>query len=114
GWKWKGVLWSLNAIPFGGFVRVKGEDGQDMSPGSMNAAGPLQRAWFLIAGPAMNLLAALVISILIVGFQGKPIETTPLYIGSVAPSSPAAEAGWRPGDKIVAVNGVAMEDTQEI
>lgn len=114
GWKWKGVLWSLNAIPFGGFVRVKGEDGADMSKGSMNAAGPLQRAWFLIAGPAMNLLAALVISVLIIAFQGKPIQTAPLYIGTVAPSSPAEQAGWRPGDKIVAVDGVTLHDTQQI
>ena len=32
GWRWRGVLWSLNWIPFGGFVRVKGEDANDMSP----------------------------------------------------------------------------------
>lgn len=112
GWKWKGVLWSLNAIPFGGFVRVKGEDGADMSKGSMNAAGPLQRAWFLIAGPAMNILAAIVLSVLIIGVQGKPVEMAPLYIGAVAPASPADEAGWLPGDKIVAANGVALNDSE--
>src|SRR5699024_4394104 len=100
--------------PFGGFVRVKGEDGADMSKGSMNAAGPLQRAWFLIAGPLMNIIAAIVISIIIVGFQGKPVETAPLYIDSVAPASPAANAGWRSGDKIVAVNGVTMNDSPQI
>lgn len=113
GWRWKGVLWSLNAIPFGGFVRVKGEDGADTSEGSMNAAGPFQRAWFLIAGPLMNILAAVVLSVIIIGAQGKPVETAPLYIGTVAPASPAEEAGWRPGDKIVGVNGVTMTDTEQ-
>src|SRR5688572_24011680 len=62
GWRKNGVLWSLNWIPFGGFVRVKGEDGSDTSEGSMNSKGPLQRAWFLLAGPAMNLIAAIVLS----------------------------------------------------
>lgn len=114
GWKRNGVLWSLNAIPFGGFVRVKGEDGADVSPGSMNAVGPLKRGWFLIAGPLMNLLAAVVLSILIVGVQGKPVELAPLYIGTVAPASPAEEAGWRPGDKIIAVNGVELDEAQDI
>ncbi len=36
GWRRNGVLWSINWIPFGGFVRVKGEDGADMGEGSMN------------------------------------------------------------------------------
>jgi regulator of sigma E protease len=114
GWRWKGVLWSLNAIPFGGFVRVKGEDGADLSKGSMNAASPLQRAWFLIAGPLMNILAAVVLSVIIVGAQGKPVELAPLYISTVAPSSPAEDAGWQPGDKIVAVNGVELDNTEDV
>jgi regulator of sigma E protease len=114
GWRWKGVLWSLNAIPFGGFVRVKGEDGADMSKGSMNVAGPLQRAWFLVAGPLMNILAAVVLSVIIVGAQGKPVELAPLYISTVAPASPAEEAGWRPGDKIIAVNGVRLDNTEDV
>ena len=114
GWRWKGVLWSLNAIPFGGFVRVKGEDANDREPGSMHAAGPLQRAWFLIAGPLMNLLAAVVLSIIIVGVQGKPVEVAPLYIGTVAPASPAEGAGWLPGDRIVAVEGEELNDAEAV
>lgn len=114
GWRWKGVLWSLNAIPFGGFVRVKGEDAADVSKGSMNAAGPLQRAWFLIAGPLMNLVAAVVLSIVIVGVQGTPTEISPLYIGTVATDSPAESAGWLPGDKIVAVNGQQIESADQL
>lgn len=109
GWRRNGVLWSLNWIPFGGFVRVKGEDGADMSEGSMNAAGPLKRGWFLIAGPAMNLLAAVILSIVLVGAQGKPTEISPLFIGTVAANSPAEAAGWRPGDKIVAIDGQPVD-----
>lgn len=103
GWTYKGVLWSLNAIPFGGFVRVLGEDGANMSPGSMNTKGPGQRAFFLAAGSAMNLLAAIVLSIALVGFLGVPPETDRVYIDQVMPNSPAAGAGWLPGDEIVAI-----------
>lgn len=113
-WRWKGVLWSLNWVPFGGFVRVKGEDANDVSKGSMNAAGPFQRAWFLIAGPLMNLLAAVVLSIVIVGVQGTPTEISPLYIGSVQAASPADMAGWQPGDKIVAVNGEEFTSQNDV
>ena len=43
-----GVLWSINWIPFGGFVRVKGEDGEDMSPDSMSRrnSGGLRSHYF--------------------------------------------------------------------
>src|SRR5690606_8290886 len=113
-WRWKDVNWSLNWIPFGGFVRVKGEDANDMEPGSMNVTGPWKRAWFLIAGPLMNLLAAVALSLILVGTQGVPTQISPLYIGDVASSSPAEAAGWQPGDRIVAVDGVEMIDADDV
>lgn len=113
-WRWKNVLWSLNWIPFGGFVRVKGEDAKDMEPGSMNVTGPWQRAWFLIAGPLMNLLAAVVLSIFLVAAQGTPTQISPLYIGDVVANSPAEIAGWQPGDRIIAVDGVEMTDATDV
>jgi regulator of sigma E protease len=114
GWYWKGVLWSLNWIPFGGFVRVKGEDGSDFSEGSMNSKGPLQRGFFLIAGPGMNFVAAVVLCIVMVGFQGVTSDTKTVYINQVEAGSPAAAAGWQPGDAFVAVNGVDVASTGEL
>lgn len=105
GWRKKGVLWSLNWIPFGGFVRVKGEDGADMSAGSMNSKKPWQRAWFLVAGPLMNFIVAIVLSIILIAFQGLPSRASHIYIGQVAQGSPAESAGWMPGDAIVAIDG---------
>lgn len=103
GWRRGGVLWSLNWIPFGGFVRVKGEDARDMDEGSMNTKGPLQRAFFLIAGSMMNFLAAIVLSFVLVGFQGVPETNAIVMVESVAPGSPAEAAGWLPGDAFVSV-----------
>lgn len=104
GWRRGGVLWSLNWIPFGGFVRVKGEDATDMGEGSMNTKGPLQRGFFLIAGSMMNFLAAIVLSFVLVGFQGVPETNAIVLIESVAPGSPAESAGWLPGDAFVSVD----------
>jgi regulator of sigma E protease len=108
----KGVLWSINAIPFGGFVRVKGEDGKNMDPDSMNAKSPAQRAFFLSAGVGMNLLLAVFLMIVVVGFQGIPHNST--YVVDVSAGSPAAKAGWKPGDRLAAVNGDKVESTDEI
>lgn len=111
-----GVIWSINAIPFGGFVRVKGEDAGDMADDSMNSKPPLKRAVFLTAGVVMNLLLAVVLMIAVIGFQGVP--HTSVYIasapGSVVAGSPAAKAGWMPGDRIVRMNGEEVETIEEV
>ncbi len=112
GWEWKGVLWSLNWIPFGGFVRVLGEDGKNADPGSMNAKSPAQRAFFLVAGSVMNVLLALVLIMAVVGFQGVP--TYRVYIGAVSPGSPAADAGWNIGDRIIEAGGAPVEDAADL
>ncbi len=112
GWERNGVIWSLNWIPFGGFVRVKGEDGKDMESDSMNSKTPWQRAFFLAAGSMMNLLLALVLMVLVVGFQG--VSSSSIYIGEVAPDSPAQAAGWLPGDKIIEVAGVPVTSSDEV
>jgi len=114
GWRRNGVLWSLNWIPFGGFVRVKGEDGADMGEGSMNRKGPGQRAFFLVAGSAMNFVAAIVLSIVIVAFQGVPDTTRHAYIATVAAQSPAAGAGWQPGDAIHAIDGERITTASQL
>lgn len=114
GWRRNGVLWSINWIPFGGFVRVKGEDGADMSEGSMNRKSPAQRAFFLVAGSTMNFVAAIVLSIVIVAFQGTPDSTSNIYIASVAAQSPAEGAGWQPGDTIHAVEGEVITTSSQL
>ena len=112
GWTWDGVLWSLNWIPFGGFVKVLGEDGKNDDPRSMNAKSPPQRAFFLVAGSLMNFLLAVLLSILVVGIQGVPSSN--VYIGSVAADSPAAAAGWQTGDQILEVAGLPVKTANDM
>jgi regulator of sigma E protease len=112
GWRRNGVLWSLNWIPFGGFVKVLGEDGKSADPGSINSKSPLQRAIFLVAGSAMNVLLAFLLMIVVVGFQG--ISHSHVYIAQVVSGSPAAAAGWEPGDRVVEVGGAPIESSADV
>jgi len=112
GWTRNGVIWSINLIPFGGFVRVKGEDGKNEDPDSMYAQSRKERAFFLSAGSAMNVIVAVVLMIIVVGIQGVSHSNT--YIAATNPGSPAAKAGWQAGDRIARINGDKVESTEEI
>ena len=93
-----GTIYSINAIPFGGFVRMRGEDGP-AGPGSFANASAGARAVTLLAGPAMNFLLAIIIFSL--SFMlGRPDAVPGGSIGEIAPGSPAAMAGLMVGDRI--------------
>jgi regulator of sigma E protease len=95
----------ISAIPFGGYVRMLGDQ-----PGDENASNPKsflakarwQRAIVIIAGPLMNVLLAiaLVTGLYMHGFL-KEVPSPDAVISSVAPGSAAALAGLQPGDRIV-------------
>ncbi|MFN8593451.1 MAG: RIP metalloprotease RseP [Thermomicrobiales bacterium] len=112
GWRYKGVLWSFNWIPFGGFVKVHGEDAGATDSDSINAKSPWQRGFFLIAGSLMNFLLAIVLMVAIVGFQGT--ASFNFYVDDVQPDSPAAAANWQRGDRIVEVAGVPITTSAEV
>lgn len=101
-WRRGGVLYSINAIPLGGFVKMAGENGEDATPDSFGAKPPWQRFIILAAGPTMNLsLAVLVFFLTFMG--GSPRAVT--VVTGVVRGSPAAHAGLRAGDRIVALDG---------
>jgi regulator of sigma E protease len=112
GWVRNDVIWSINMIPFGGFVRVKGEDADDMSPDSMNAKSPLQRAFFLAAGAGMNVLFAVLLMFIVLGVKGDTHSN--VYVSTVMPGSPAAQAGWLAGDRIAEINGDEIESLGQV
>lgn len=112
GFHFRGVLYSINLIPLGGFVRVLGEDGQSQAPDSMQAKGKLQRTLFITAGSIMNLLLALVLMVAIVGVQGQ--TTNHIYVYQVQPNSPAQQAGWKSGDRVLAVDGEKIQSANQL
>jgi len=92
-----GTAFTINLIPFGGFARMKGEDGADMTPGSFNAASRWARASTLVAGPLMNVVLA-VIFFTASYLAGFPMEAAHPQLTTVAPNSIAAQLGLQPGD----------------
>lgn len=104
------TLYTLNWLPFGGFVKIYGEDGAAAGSHAFGERPRILQAFVLIAGIAMNLLFAYVL------ITGALIAGTPralsdaelagarsmeLMVASVLPGSPAALAGLLPGDSIV-------------
>jgi regulator of sigma E protease len=108
GFKRNGVIYSINWIPFGAFVKMLGEE-DPSAPGSFASKPRAIRALVLSAGSAMNFLLAVVAfsMVYIVGVPGVPPDA-PVTIAQVAPASPAESAGLQPGDQIVALNGAAV------
>jgi regulator of sigma E protease len=96
----------LSIIPLGGYVKMAGENPDEPSTGSDDefmAKSKWQRFQILIAGPAMNLILAVVL-LAVVLMQGADVLAyldRPASVGAVQPGSPAEKAGIRPGDVIV-------------
>lgn len=100
--EYKGTKFTLNWIPLGGFVRPKGENDPEIE-GGLAAASPGARLFVLLAGPAMNLLAGVIIFAIIFMRIGGPDESQVIIL-KIDPESPAEISGLLAGDVITAVN----------
>ncbi len=107
-----GTQFTLNWLPIGGFVRPKGENDPSI-PGGLAAASPWTRLAVLFAGPTMNLLLAVVVFSFLFFQIGVP-DYTKVQIADVMAGSPAAQAGLRSNDIIVAVNGKTITDSTQL
>ena len=123
----KGMIFSLNWLPIGGFCQMDGESAADTRAGTFGKAGFWAKTKILFAGVAMNWLVAIII-FTILAWTGMPefldgqftvandtrTDATPVQITSVAENSPAAKAGLAANDYIVAVNGTEVKYASEI
>jgi regulator of sigma E protease len=103
GRKWRGTLWSLNAIPLGGFARMKDENVSGSAPDSFQTKPAYARAIILVAGIIFNFIfAAILFAIIFMGY-GAPSDKEIVRIGEVVPNTPAQIAGWQKDDQFVRV-----------
>ncbi len=121
--RYKNTVWSLNWLPLGGFVRLKGETPEEAGDAdSLLAKNGWQKFAILAAGVTMNwLLAAGIFS---VGFMigvpavvdGLPssaiVSDTKVQIMNVVPETAAAKAEIRPGDELLSIDEVAIPDAE--
>jgi regulator of sigma E protease len=115
----KETIFSLNWIPLGGFVRIKGEDGSRAEePDSFAAKSAWKRIVVLAAGVMMNFFLAwvLITSALMIGApqpveEGQPASGTALdskiQISQVIKNSPAEQSGLKIGDELISCIGTA-------
>jgi regulator of sigma E protease len=104
------------AIPLGGYVKMLDEREGPVAPEDLSRSftrkPPWQRILVLIAGPAFNILFAIVVLWGMFWWTGTD-EAKPV-VGEVAAASVAASAGLRQGDEIAAVNGVNVVSQRDV
>jgi regulator of sigma E protease len=103
---------TLNWIPFGAFVRPKGENDPKV-PGGLASASPWARISVLFGGPVMNLLTGILLFTLLFQQVGMP-DLQHVKITMVNLDSPASQAGLKTGDIITGINGEAIKDTDHL
>ncbi len=109
----------VSAIPFGGYVKMTGQDDftvldEDTStdPRDYRAKSAPVRIAVLVAGSFMNLVAAVVIFFFL--FMSEGIPETSTRIGAVEPGSVAEKVGLVPGDSFTAVNNKPVKRMEDV
>jgi regulator of sigma E protease len=135
-WKDKmGTLYSLNWIPFGGFVRMYGEDSEDekmrAKEGSFASKSIPARTIIILAGVIMNFLLGYVILVLLFSVGTKPFIVTPedfqyyreqgivvaqeqVLVSGFSDDSQADEAGLMKGDVVLRAGGAAVSMNDDL
>jgi regulator of sigma E protease len=133
--KVNGTEYTLNWLPLGGFVKLKGEHDSDTRKGSFGAASLKNKMKIMLAGVLMNILAAVVLFTVIAlfGMPKSSLERLPFYsneqfsvasdtkivkndtmLSYVAPDSPAANAGLEAGDEVKVIADETIDSADEL
>ncbi|MQP67643.1 RIP metalloprotease RseP [Niveispirillum sp. SYP-B3756] len=120
-----GTRWKFSAVPLGGYVKMFGDAGAASTPGDglnqMSAADRAvsfhhkrvgQRMAIVVAGPMANFLFAIVAFAFMFMVYGQPYST-PVVL-EVAPDGAANEAGMKPGDRIIQLEGASVERFEDV
>ncbi len=121
-----GTRWKIATIPLGGYVKFFGDENAGSAPDTTrleamdaNERGEsfffqpvLKRAAIVVAGPMANFVLAIVIFATIFMLYGRP--TMSARVDSIQPGSPAATAGFQPGDVVLSIDGKAIDNFEDM
>lgn len=121
------TLYSLNLIPLGGFVKLKGETDSDKSKNSFGSVSLIKKAKILLAGVGMNVVAVYVILLVLAFFSLPKVLpnqfsvtsnekelNTQVLITDFSKDSVAAKAGIVVGDQVKSVDGIAIQSSEDL
>lgn len=125
--KKNGTEYTLNWLPLGGFVKLKGEHDAATGEGTFGAASFGRKAFIIAAGVLMNWVAAIVI-FTVIALIGMPqlvenqfsigsdahVTQQKVIAGAVEEDSPASSIGLARGDQIISVNNQQLQSADEL
>jgi len=109
--------YALSAFPLGGYVKMVGEDpDEEVQQADIEKSfahkSLLKRVAIVVAGPGFNLLLAVFLFMVVFTFYGVPMMST--QVSGVEKGSPAERAGIVKGDRILAIDGDAVKEWEEL
>jgi len=114
-----GTDYRISALPLGGYVKMAGEnplESRTGAPDEFMSHPRWQRFVIAVAGPAMNILLAIVLltGVFMVHYEHPVFLDQPAVVGWVLENSPAANAGVQTGDRIVRIDGVQNPTWEDV
>ncbi|MBI4035836.1 site-2 protease family protein [Candidatus Daviesbacteria bacterium] len=117
------TIYSINWLPFGGFVKLLGEDEVDMitvekgKSRDFRAKSVWQRIGVVVAGVAMNLVLAWILFYIVIAAQNfkviYPTSEPAVYILQTQKDFPAQKAGVKAGEKLAEIDGIKIKDIDQ-
>jgi regulator of sigma E protease len=106
----------LGWVPLGGYVKMAGMIDESSAGGQVLTGAPwefqskntFQKLWVICAGVLMNLLLGVLIYTGIAAVKGLAEPSPEAVVGDLTPGWPAEEAGLKPGDRIVELDGAPI------
>ena len=121
------VTFSLNWLPLGGFVRLKGEYDSAKGEGTYGGSTFWVKTKILLAGVVMNWITAIVL-FTILAVIGMPkilsnqvqlpfdteVRRSPVAIAKITPNSPADKIGLKVNDELIKINGQPLTEAEKL
>lgn len=121
------VTFSLNWLPLGGFVRLKGEYDSAKGEGTYGGSTFWVKTKILLAGVVMNWITAIVLftALAVIGMPKVllnqvqlpfdiDVRRSPVTIAKITPNSPADKIGLKANDELIKINGQPLTEAEKL